>query len=93
MDTDVDDETYNKFMDQLSESGGAGSGSPENQLEELLRAIEGMDGISDEDKVKLRSNLLMQALKAAGQVKPPVGSQSYLVFFIMISIIIALFGT
>lgn len=80
------------FIKKMSAGEELGSGDTPS-LEQLMKMLDGLEGMTDEEKSKLKSEMFMEALKAAGSVKPPMGSQSYVVFFVMLAIVVSVFGT
>lgn len=91
MDT-LNDAKLEDFVKKMTEGGGdVGSGDTPS-LESLLKMLDSLPG-TEEEKQQMKMEMFQEALKAAGAVKPPIGSQSYVVFFVMIFIVIAVFGT
>uniref|UniRef100_A0A182QJA9 Transmembrane protein n=1 Tax=Anopheles farauti TaxID=69004 RepID=A0A182QJA9_9DIPT len=57
-------------------------------MEEFLSMLEGMDNLSDEEKEELRAGVLQNAMRR----KLQAGLSDYLTFFVMLSIMVAVFG-
>lgn len=88
------DPAFDDFIQQMSAGEGLSSGDASN-IDQLLSQLDNMEGLSDEEKIKMKTEMLMEALKSIGQgaIKSPIGSKSYTVFFVMVSIVVAVFGT
>lgn len=69
-------------------------------LEQILQMLEGMEGISDEEKEQLKTDLINRAFQDASKMfgaaaKNPqqlMGPQSYWVFFLMVLLLVLIFG-
>ncbi|XP_053676879.1 uncharacterized protein LOC128727043 isoform X2 [Anopheles nili] len=57
-------------------------------MEEFLSMLEGMDNLSDEEKEELRAGVLQNSLRRRLQA----GLSDYLVFFVMLAIMLAVFA-
>lgn len=57
-------------------------------MEDFLTMLESMDNLSDEEKEELRAGVLQNAMRR----KLQAGLSDYLVFFVMLSIMLAVFG-
>ncbi|XP_052895268.1 uncharacterized protein LOC128302477 isoform X2 [Anopheles moucheti] len=57
-------------------------------MEDFLSMLEGMDNLSDEEKEELRAGVLQNAMRR----KLQAGLSDYLVFFVMLSIMLAVFA-
>uniref|UniRef100_A0A182WL01 Transmembrane protein n=1 Tax=Anopheles minimus TaxID=112268 RepID=A0A182WL01_9DIPT len=58
-------------------------------MEDFLSMLEGMDNLSDEEKEELRAGVLQNAMRR----KMQAGLSDYMVFFVMLSIMLAVFAT
>uniref|UniRef100_A0A182JRQ0 Uncharacterized protein n=1 Tax=Anopheles christyi TaxID=43041 RepID=A0A182JRQ0_9DIPT len=77
-----------------AEAGAPGAENPFNPedfkmptMEDFLSMLEGMDNLSDEEKEELKAGVLQNAMRR----KLQAGLSDYLVFFVMLSIMLAVF--
>ncbi|KFB50452.1 hypothetical protein ZHAS_00018483 [Anopheles sinensis] len=98
---DVAEEIFNSLGSEggaASEGAGAAAGTGEvpmmngdfkmPTMEEFLSMLDGMDNLSDEEKEELRAGILQNSLRGRLQA----GLSDYLVFFVMLSIMLSVFG-
>lgn len=84
-----DSVNYDDILSQLSNIDGSGDAG---SLEKLLKVLDEMEGMSEDEKTQLKTNLIMRALKTATSAKPPIGSQNYLILLIAVGILFTVFG-
>lgn len=85
---------FDDFVKQMTEAREPGAGA-DDSLEKLLKMFDEMEGISDEEKDKMKTDMLMQVLKATGKLgggQSLVGTKNYTVFLVMVGLIVFVFG-